>query len=488
MFDKRVVIFSVIFFVAVSCSKIDDFGDINENPGTAKTPVPSALLTNVLSTLGNETWDAPYTNSAGLTTVSGLYCQYFSETQYTEQSTYGRPNINWDNYYSGKLYDLQTIINYNTDTTTAAIAEVYGLNNNQIAVARILKVYLFSLLTDCYGDLPYFNSLKADNGIVAYDAQQNIYADFFKELSEAVEQLYDSAAPKGDILFSGNITMWRKFANSLHAVLALHLSKADATTGAAEFNKALSSKDGVFEFNQNAQLNYPGTNYFNPVYMYYGLASIPPYTGVSSTIIDWLNNIHDNRLAAYATSLIGIPYGLTRDSTLAFYNAHSDWARMLKGAAEPASAPFPILTAAEIFLARAEAAQRGWIHEDVSTMYKNGITESLKYWNVYSDTAFASYISQPAIDLNINPLEKICEQEWIASYPNGLRGWNTWRRTGYPVLQPAPASSSHVIPRRFPYGTNEYGTNTDNVKKAAAQYTINGEPDSQYGRVWWDKE
>jgi hypothetical protein len=76
-----------------------------------------------------------------------------------------------------------------------------------------------------------------------------------------------------------------------------------------------------------------------------------------------------------------------------------------------------------------------------------------------------------------NTLQKICEQEWIV-----------WRRTGYPSLVPAVGSTSHIIPRRFPYGNNEYSTNTENVTKAAAQYNVNGEADSQYGRVWWDEK
>lgn len=486
MFDKRALLFSAILFATVSCSKIDEFGNINQNPGTTTTPVPSALLTNVLSALGNETWDAPYTNSIGLTTVCGFYCQYFSETLYTENSTYGRPNINWDNYYAGKLYDLQTIINFNSDAATSSAASAYGSNKNQFAVARILKVYLFSLLTDCYGDLPYFNSLKADNGIVAFDAQENIYKNFFSELSEAVDQFDDGLAPSGDILFNGDLTMWRKFANSLHAVLALHLSKIDASLGSAEFNKALSSKDGVFGFNENAQLNYPGGVYSNPVYTYYAVAQ-QFRIGVSSTMIDWLLNNHDNRINAYANSSIGFPYGLTRDSALAFNNANPNWARILQGENTSTTAAIPILTSAEIFLARAEAAQQGWTNEDVNTMYENGVKESWTYWNVYTDSSFAAYMSQPAINLSSNPFQKICEQEWAAIYPNGPRGWNIWRRTGYPNLQPASGSSSHVIPRRFPYGNNEYSTNSDNVNKAAEQYTIGGDKDSPYGRMWWDK-
>jgi hypothetical protein len=72
------------------------------------------------------------------------------------------------------------------------------------------------------------------------------------------------------------------------------------------------------------------------------------------------------------------PYGLTQDSALAFANNNPAWGRILGGETTSASAPFPVLTAAEIYLALAEAAQRDWTSEDVVTMYANGIRESWK--------------------------------------------------------------------------------------------------------------
>ncbi|HEY6977411.1 MAG TPA: SusD/RagB family nutrient-binding outer membrane lipoprotein [Chitinophagaceae bacterium] len=488
MTHKKSILFFIVFISAISCSKIDEFGDINQNPGATTSPIPSALLTNVLAALGDDTWDAPTTGSIGLTTTCGLYCQYFSETLYTELSTYARPNVNWDNYYANRLYDLQIIINYNSDPATAATAAIYGSNNNQIAVARIMKVYLFSLLTDCYGDLPYSGALKADNGIVAFDPQATIYQNFFTELNGAVAQFDNGLVPKGDILFNGDLSMWRRFANSLYALLALRLSKIDAALGKEEFNAALSSPDGVFETDVNAELKYPGVNYLNPVYTYH---LHPPFRiGVAQTMTDWLIKHNDNRITAYATSGVGFPYGLTRDSAIAFNDAHPDWAKVLLGELTSPSAPLPVITAGEIYLARAEAAQRGWTSEDVATMYENGIRESWKYWGVYDTTDFASYITKSDVSLTTggNVLQKICEQEWAAHYPNGPRGWDVWRRTGYPNLVPAPGSNTPLIPRRVPYGNYEYATNPENANQAAARYMVNGETDSQYGRVWWDAE
>ncbi|MES1218749.1 MAG: SusD/RagB family nutrient-binding outer membrane lipoprotein [Bacteroidota bacterium] len=482
---KIVTVFSLLAVVLSigSCKKIDEFGNINQNPGATTSPIPSALLTNVLSGLANYTWDA-----GGITTIAGLYGQYFSETQYTDISTYSRQNPNWDGYYAGRLYDLQNIIDYNTADETKEIAAASGSNANQIAVARILKAYIYGLLTDSYGDLPYFGALKGDNGIVAFDKQQDVYTDLFKELTEAVSQFDNGAAPKGDILLNGDIDMWKKFANSYHALLALHLSKVNPTLGATEFKAALAAPGGVLGAGENVELTFPGDNFFNPIYNYYNITQRKDYA-VSKTFLDFLASTGDDRATVFASSDVGFPYGLTRDNAIAFSNANVNWARLFQGTDNSKTAGFPILMAGEVFLARAEAAQLGWTTDPVATMYTTGITESWAYWGIDNPTDLAAYLANSTIDLaGGSELQKIATQEWVSSYPGGLRAWTIWRRTGFPVLTPAPgAVNANGIPRRFAYGTNEYSYNPDNVANAAKQYNTAGDNDSQYGKVWWDQ-
>jgi hypothetical protein len=62
--------------------------------------------------------------------------------------------------------------------------------------------------------------------------------------------------------------------------------------------------------------------------------------------------------------------------------------------------------------------------------------------------------------------------------------WDTWRKSGYPVLTPAPdaTNSSKQIVRRFVYATSEYNTNGANVNAAVAR--MGG--DTQDTKVWWD--
>lgn len=489
-----------------SCKKIDEFGDTNVNPGATTSPVTSALLTNVLSTLSYETWDAG--SAGGLNVVSGLYCQYFSETQYTDVSVFNKEKADWNFYYTadkntytanGPLFALTTIIKANTDSSTKVAAALNGSNANQIAVARILKAYIFANLTDIYGDLPYSKALTGDNGVVPYDKQQAIYTDLFKELTAAVAQFDGGAAVKGDILFGGDATKWKKFANSIHLLLGLRLSKVDPATGQKEVQAALAG--GVIGQGESILLKYPGGSFLNPVYNYYDVTKRFDYA-VSKTMTDWLSTHNDPRIVTYGTSSIGFPFGLSRDNAVAFANANTKYAQLLKGQNQPQDDPFIIMCSGEIFLARAEAAERGWTAEDPAAMYQAGIQESWNMWSSFipasdttdlkkfNSTAFSNYMSSSNIDLSAgNALTKICTQEWVTHYPAGPRGWSDWRRTGVPSLVAGPGAVNTQIPRRIAYGQNEYSYNPTNVAAAAAQYVgSNGEKDSNYGRVWWDAQ
>jgi hypothetical protein len=54
-------------------------------------------------------------------------------------------------------------------------------------IALICDAYVSSLLTDTYGDVPYFDADKGRDGVLQpkFDKQQDIYADLFKKLETA---------------------------------------------------------------------------------------------------------------------------------------------------------------------------------------------------------------------------------------------------------------------------------------------------------------
>jgi hypothetical protein len=158
-----------------------------------------------------------------------------------------------------------------------------------------------------------------------------------------------------------------------------------------------------------------------------------------------------------------------------------------------ATQPMPIITASQITLARAEAAQRGWTAENAANLYRTGIELNWRQWDVYDATAFNDYMLMPNVALSAGTeLQKIITQRWLASFPDGLEAWNIVRSTGFPVLTPAPgtiapAGTSRIIPIRMGISQSHFDLNTTNTNAVAELYKIGGEKDSQYGRMWWVK-
>lgn len=480
---------SLMVVMAVGCSKMEDFGHTNLNPAATTTPITSALLTNVLSGVG------AYATSAG----PALYCQYFSETQYPDFSCYSINLSSPMGTYSGNLYDLQNIIKTNTDDATKANASLNGANDNQIAIARILKAYIFWTITDRWGDIPYSKALAGDPN-VTYDTQESIYKDLIKECTEAVGQFTDGAPIKGDIAYSGNTAKWQKLGNSLRMLMALRLSKAypgASEYAATEFKAALADAAGSISDNaDNFMLTYPGGNFRNPYYnMYDGRKDYGESATMTTMLATTLGG--DGRQAVYgaasngAASSLGVPYGRARDIVDKWCQDNPTYTWVFAPSYRQQTSPAYIVTAAQVLLARAEAADRGWTSETANTLtlYKAGVSASYTQWGLAApaDAYFlnANVALSGTYGTGANTA-KIATQQWVAYYPDGIQGWANWRRTNVPALTPAPDAINNpkVIPRRYMYGTADYTLTKAGVDEAVNRMAGGDKMDS---RVWWDK-
>ena len=483
--------------VITGCTKFRDFGDTNVNPAATTVPIIGALLTNVESGMGG----------FSASTRGGLFCQYFSETQYTDVSLYSEPKVDFAGNYSGSLYDLQNIILQNP-------------GNNMTGISRILKAYIFWTMTDRWGDIPYSQSLK---GVIpGYDKQQAIYTDLFKELREAVAQLGDASAISGDIIYGGNTAKWKKLGNSLRMLLAIRLQKKDPVTAATEFKTAF--LDGAGSITSNADnfgLAYPGGNFKNPWFNTYD--GRKDY-GESKTMTDLLAGLGDTRATVFGgsatspgfpASTLGFPYGLTRSpDALNFEAANANtWARILLASYRVENSPLVIVGASHVLFAMAEAAERGWLTPltttDAQTFYETAINTSFAQWGLNPGTyatsgsvAYGSGTGVGAIGIYTGPsgqniastqnattttkLQRIYLQRYLALYPDGTQGWMEWRRTGIPDLRPSnfATNTSKQIPRRMVYGQSEYSLNPGGAAQGATGITGG---DTQDGKVWLDQ-
>jgi hypothetical protein len=461
--------------VFAGCKKPNDFGDLNVNPNGAPAAPTSALFTNVMSGLGGVPSNAN----------QGFYVQYYTELQYPGNALYQQTAVSWDGFYAGALEDLQNIINICTNNPSFAVLS--GNTVNQIQIARILKVYTFATMTDRYGDVPYSQALTGATQ-VPYDKQKDIYTDFFKELTSAVSS-FQTAGPaiKGDIMYSGNIAQWKKFANSLRLILAMRLSKVDPATGKTQFTAALTDPGGYITSNADNFTVAYANGFSNP---YYNLASASQF-GITKTLADTLNKYNDPRTPRYGQAVAGkvkgVPFGLNRGNSLTWLTANTDFSQAFDISFKGIGSPIVILPAAYVDLIRAEAASdpNYATGENAFTLFQKGIQDSWSQWGATG--TIATYLTSIGASSSVTT-KQVQLQLWLALYGTTQAAWNEWRRTGVPSLTPAPdaVNLTKTIPRRFAYPTTEVNVNTAAYTAAVAAFPYGG-TDVHDNRVWWDK-
>ena len=156
----------------------------------------------------------------------------------------------WDQYYSVGIKNLVDAIHNSKDMP------------NTNAALRIHRVYLMSILTDTYGDIPCSEAgLGFIEGISnpKYDKQEDIYNWFFAELKDCVSQLgTGSDRISGDVTsLNGDTDLWKKYANSLILRFAMRISDVNPTLAQQEFEGVLASESGyIGNSSENAYVKY----------------------------------------------------------------------------------------------------------------------------------------------------------------------------------------------------------------------------------------
>jgi hypothetical protein len=404
--------------------------------------------------------------------------------------------------------------------TADVISQVKDLpeRSNLYHMARIIQANSFILLTDTYGDIPYFEAGKGFTEQVyfpKYDTQQSIYADIIKELREASAAL-DASKPieTADVLYGGNVARWKKLGYSLLLRAGMRLSKVDATLAQQVVQQAL--QGGVMDSNDDNFVVRHDANYTNGIGATLNSTEANNYYLVEA-FVNYLKSTNDPRLGSIAVRYVGATSGPQQspdrasidpavqigmpmghdNNTIAgvaaaaglasFYDySQVDRTRMVKLAA-----PMFIVTAAQTQLLLAEAAQRGWIGGSAAEYYERGVRAHMLQMALHDPR---SAVSPDAVDayLAANPytpekgFEQINNQYWVVSFLNGPEAWANFRRTGFPALAPNPFPGKDIqgdFIRRLTYPNSEISVNSDNVQEAIRRMG----PDNLDTRVWWDR-
>lgn len=475
---------------------------------------------------------------------SGIYFQYNwgDGVNWPWQLTQSLQHDMFSGYFhdqTAKFNDKNSVYSINTGWSNAAWNYTYSyifpvaykaelkseheeLAQHYFGITKILKVELMHRISDTYGPIVYSKFGKGENNSV--DTQQEAYMAFFGDLDKGIEILdkfladggSDKAFDRHDMLNCGSISGWIKFANSLRLRLAIRISNVDKATAAAETKKAFSNKYGLLEEAKEV-IQVSGHGYTNPLYAVAGWGEV--YMGASMASI--LTGYEDPRLPkwfnkatleGHTSDYLGIPQGvLMKEGDKNFYSGYSSF-----NASKGLEAPAILMTAAEVWFLRAEAALRGYTGESPQTCYETGVKTSFEQWGVEGAADYlANNTNKPLPYIDYVPasggknmdalitittkwdnadtpevkLEKIITQKWLSCFPESYEAWTEQRRTGYPKLFKVQTNNSggtistEEMIRRLPFSV-------DDAEKDPMQYeqlkAALGGPDNGGTRLWWD--
>lgn len=492
-----------------SCTK--DFDEINTDPDAYSTaPVTNILgytLYQMAYRYGNEQYR--------LQDWSGYLVNSQIE-RYSYLPTYNEFGYRWYTTYTC-IPQLQDVL----DRTTPEA------NKNMQNVAKLLQQYLLFLAADCFGDIPYTEAcqgMSKNNIKPKYDKDSDVYDSIavnLKTIADSwAEGLGTDELGSGDLVYGGSVAKWQRLCNSLRLRLAMRVSNMDSKVEAskATFKEILSNPE-KYPFIEDCSQNYyfywqTTSSYRDPWYSNY--ISRPSDYTMSQILVDRLKSQNDPRLSVICRPAVktGEYRGVLHGSNVAYNSgAFDDYSTPgalyrptndTECAANPGFSPF--FRAAETWFLIAEAALKGWDTGSYSakTAYETAVKCSMTD-NGVSDADASAYLA--AAGAYAGTFEQIYLEEWVALYKQGQEAWTLYRRTGYPTqmfdevtysdgITTAQYPGEHCtwgygatarhndLPFRFPYPSNEYLYNADNVNAAAE-----GIVDYTYGkRLCWAKE
>lgn len=387
------------------------------------------------------------------------------------------------------------------------------------AVALTMKVYLMSNLTDIFGDIPYSEAFKGDIGIdrPKYDSQKEVYDQMFAELEKA-NDLYASKPkwdkPSMDLMYGGDMKLWRKFNNSLYLRLLCRVSGRPESNAAAKIKEILTSSAQYPVFSSNSESAVIKNTGVDPYYNYFRPLDIDKSKFSSNTykiteqflkmtlITDGTYIEQDPRLTTWCTKYAsgedwkGTVAGCTPEDAgvVSEGTAYLNYEVLVRD-----DAPHFLMDYSEVMFVAAEAALKGFIdggEAEAKKYYETAVKASCQKWAQYEQF---SKVKAPIDDASIDALlsgrlagwnnftnkeQLIAEQKFLSLFWVGMEAYHEIRRTSYPRLLIGEGTSynNFEFPQRMGYPTTSVGSNPDNV--AVALQRMGGE-NNMRTPVWW---
>jgi len=487
-------------FLLTSCTK--DFEEINTDPNNTPNALPQQLLAPALvNTLTyNMIRNRNFNNELMQVTVdvSDAEGKVF---RYDYRS-------NWSDYLYNGLYGELS----NFKDVYKIASQPLNFNRSYMGISLICQSWVYSILTDTYGDIPYSQSnLARDSSIFEprYDKQRDIYLDIFKKLDTANVLLSTNTGilASSDPVYKGNVSRWRRFGNSLYLRLLLRLSgKAEVSAlCAAKIKDIVETHAADYPLmtnnDESAILRWTGTGPYISPFVNGVREQDFRAPGLASFFIDNLviwgdpridislgsNGINRWAIAPYQGAYSGIQSGYspgTVPGKRSYFYSNTSTSSLQT---EPMTGM--MMNYAELKFILCEAAVKGWIGSSAETHYKEGVLNSIKLWLPTWAVPIDTYLTSGAIGWDNagtldEKMEQIHLQKYYALFLADHQQWFEYRRTGHPVLPKGPGLKNNgVMPARMTYPVYVQSTNPTNYQLAVAEQG----PDLISTQVWWQK-
>ncbi len=464
-------------FVLQSCSE-DKMDDINKNQNDPEFMESKYIITDVMnsSAYNGIGGDLAFYASVYTELLGGAHAQMHNAQirlgEPTANTTY---NNNWNSLYRN-LRNLHIIINKCSENGAEA-----G-NYHTLGIAQVMTAFNLGILTDLFGDIPYFEAVSPlVNPQAKIDKQEDIYKEIFRLLDESILNL-DKTSKFGslgnqDVLYSGgSAESWKRAAHGLKAKYLMRLSAIQPNYQAVLDNVALSFENADQDFRyQNGKVDYTFYNFYDARA---GLAS-------SKTLFDLMTSLdaQDPRLEDYFVKDNGvvklvdhsidpeIGQSLYSPSGLSYFTDNDD--RNARNA-------IYLMSYHELLFIKAEAEARLNKTADAVASLELAVVAGLNKKQKFTYPSYQRNI--PAGLAGPALLKRIAEEKYISFFEvesveafNDIRRWKAMGENLIDLKHKDPS----LFPKRYPYGNSDV-SNNPNVREAYGDgsyvYTEN---------VWW---
>lgn len=366
---------------------------------------------------------------------------------------------------------------------------------NYLAISMVLNAWIYSNLTDTYGDVPFSEASILDEGVTQpkFDRQKDIYVKLLDDLKTANSLFVTTKTLSGTDIFykaesdANGIANWKKFCNSLSLRLLTRILSKNGEVNVHQRITEIISNPTVYPiFQSNAETAKVNVTGVAPL--------LPPITrpqdfttgrAASTFFVETLKANNDPRMAMFFGQAKSIP----ANANIGYKGAPSGYAYGTTFDYQPsnmnqnlAKAPLNILIYpyAELQFILSELAFKGVIPGNAQTYYENGVKATIEQWGSVMP---ANYFTNPNVAYN-GTLERIMLQKYIALFFVDQQQWFEKRRTGFPVLpNNGGLLNNGIMPSRLMYPPNPRVLNTGNYQAAVQQ--MGG--DNINVKVWWNK-